>query len=392
MALDFAPASIAKAPTFSWWAAWNGDASDLDIHSNFIDAVVIEFDGDNLTFVGSGFLGGSLEVEGSVDLLRLGYPNVSFGGERVSPGLANFEIEVDGDVGRLDGWRFNNVDVEIQGDVDVLNLGQSMLTHVVVEGDVGRARFASSFGLDAYIEDDVDVLHVSDALLSDIYVGGEVNLFTSRGGLGTNISMDSLERGSVVGGGFNTVWVDELEGSLTVRDTIGDTILIGDTDTGSRVTLRGGQENYLEVNDADRGTVITARGGDGNMIRVGEGNAIYRVVADGQMSESFSVTIDGGSGDERFNFSSTGQGGSAYAYGNGGNDVFVFTKSAAQAVVVGGEGADSFLYQGGMVTIGDYRPWEDKLVLDADEPVHMNMWGNDDGSFTVWLSTEQFLG
>jgi hypothetical protein len=376
-------------PTTNWgWAAgWSGDEVDFD--QNWASALgfSVEFDGDIESFTASGAREGDLEVEGNVGTMLLGFP--SYVGSGVTPGMENFSIEVEGDVGYLGATRLVNVEVEIEQNLDDARLSRSSFVELYIGGDTKSFAVSGSLAITADFNGNVGTYRSATSSFNDIYIGGEVNLLVDRGGIMNDYSVDEVDIAQFIGGGFNFLSADEINRSLLVRDSVMSTFYVGETDDRAKIRLERGEGNGVEIDDAGDGTTITTIGGQGNMVRVGEGDVRYNVNLTGWSSdESFApnITIIGGDGNETFNVNGGKAGGMADVEGGAGRDTFVFNTGTGTAYAHGGDGKDFFDYRGGNAVIEDYTSGQDSLRINSSIPVSLSFYDNGNGTTTVVLT------
>lgn len=379
-----------NAPVTNWgWSASWYDNVDFDENWNSPLGFSVEFDGNIDTFVASGAREGNVEVEGSVGTMLLGFP--SYVGSGITPGMENFKVSVEGDLGYLAGQRLSNVQIEIEGDLGDARLSRSSYTDIYVDGDTGNFSVSGSFAVSADFNGDVGAYRSVNSFFNDVHIGGEVDMLVDRGGIMNSYSVDTVDVAKFIGGGFNFLAADELDQLLQVRDSVASTFYIGETDDRARIRLEGGESNYLEVAEAGDKLVITTIGGQGNTVRIGEGSAAFNIMlTEAATSYSPNITALGGTGEDTFTVSGKTDVGVADVEGGGGSDTFIFAGGTTHAH--GGEGPDSFVFMGGVAHIEDFVVGEDKLQIDAAGPVSVNMYYNDDGTLTFWLSDQGLLG
>lgn len=376
---------------WGWSASWFGNGVDFDQNWSSLRGFSVEFDGDIDTFIASGAREGNVEVEGDVGTMLLGFPRSV--GSGITPGMENFSLEVEGDLGYLGATRLFNVDIEVDGDLGDARLSRSSSVDLYVGGDTGNISLAYTFDINVDFEGDVGTYRSVESFFNDVNIGGEIDLLVDRGGLMNSYSVDTVDVARFIGGGFNFLSADELDQSLLVHDSVASTFHIGETDDGARIRLVRGENNYLEVAEAGDKLVVTVIGGQNNTIRVGDGDVRYNLhLTEQAATENPNITIIGGDGDETFNIRGYKNGGMADVEGGDGNDTFIFRAGTASVHAHGGEGHDSFLYQGGNVTIEDYTAGVDKLTIDFDDPIFMSFYDNGNGTMTVHLTDYGLLG
>lgn len=370
-----------KAAVTNWGfgASWFGKG-DIDTNWTSGTGFSVEFTGPELDFfAASGAYEGDFEAEGNVGTMALGFPKVI--GSGITPGLQNFGVEVEGNLGVLVGKNLFSVDVEV-GD----SLGVSIIK--------------DSFAVTYNVDDDAGALVSINSHFGSMNIGGDVGIIVDRGGLMNSYSADAVEVARFIGGGFSFLATNELGRSLLVRDSISTTAYVGQTDGRTTVRLEGGENNYVEVANAGAGLTINTTDGQGNVVRVGNGAATFNIeLTEAPTTYSQNITALGGTGDDIFNVNDGKDvddgkdGGVADIEGGDGSDVVTANLSNGVVHFNGGQGADAFIFMGGVGHFEDFQVGIDKIQVDSDEPVTFSMYMNDDGlTMTVWMSDQGLIG